>query len=84
MNTHNATFTANEIDASQLQNNTRSIVKKLFEKLTTFLARSELQRAQAHYQMKRQRQAVKSAYKDGFSQLSLSQKQQLGLHHFID
>ncbi|MEM7561815.1 MAG: hypothetical protein AAF353_02065 [Pseudomonadota bacterium] len=84
MNTHNATFTANEIDTRKLQSNTRSLVNNLYEKLKDYWVRSELERAQARYQMKRKRQESSGAYKDSLNQLSLTQKQQLGLHHLID
>ena len=84
MQTQNATFTTSEVDAEGLQNSSRSILKLLIAKLTALFVRSQLEQAQAHYHLKRQRQASTGQFKADIDQLSISQKHQMGLYHLID
>ena len=75
---------SNSIYIDRSENSTLArpaIPTTLFGRLRSWLVRSELQRAQAGYQLKKQRQQHSN---NALHSLPLEQKQSLGMHRWMD
>ena len=79
MNTSSLSYSS-IANAEIIDTKTSTWLARLINKVSTFIARSELEASQARYQLKRQRQAQVNTT----SNLSLGQKHQYGLYHTID
>jgi len=61
-----------------------SWITKAFNSVTAMFIRSDLEKAQAHYSLKRKHQAQAQSHRDIVRDMPVEQKLQLGCYHLMD
>lgn len=74
----------NQPDLEQLASGSVSIIATIRKQLSALLFRSELQKAQAGYRLKQQRQQRNQAATNSFTGLSIDEKLRHGLYRYMD
>ena len=59
-------------------------IAKVFSSLTAIFTRSDLEKAQAHFSLKRKHQAQAQTHRDIVRDMPVEQKLQLGCYHLMD
>ncbi len=61
-----------------------SFLTTIIRKASSFFIRSEIEKSQARYKMKRQQQARAQLHQDIVNTLPVEEKLRLGMYHFMD
>ena len=59
-------------------------IAKIISNMTAIFVRSDLDKAQAHYNLKRKHQAQDQTHRDIVRDMPIEQKLQLGCYHLMD